>query len=59
MPRFASRINSTSNVRQLIKEFSPVVGYDLARSIINSMSPQLREHVYFNYYYVLLTLLTL
>jgi len=50
MARFASRVNSTSNVKQLIKHFSPIVGYDMAKSIINSMSPQLKEYVYFHYY---------
>jgi hypothetical protein len=44
-----SRINRGNNIDQLVKEFGPVIGYDLARSICENMSTNLREYVYFMY----------
>lgn len=49
MKHTTTRINRGNNVTQLVKEFGPVVGYDLAREIIDGLSTQAREYIYFMY----------
>jgi len=44
-----SRINRGSNVKQLIKEFAPVVGLDLATDIITHLNGAALEYIYFRY----------
>ena len=44
-----SRINRGSNVKQLIKEFAPVVGYDMAKNIIENLNGAALEYIYFMY----------
>lgn len=49
MKHTTSRINRGNNVKALVNEFGPVVGYDTARAICENMGTNLREYVYFHY----------